>query len=547
MRVHAHLRVSLVIRSMTAASRGVMWSDDGEWPAAEQQLLRASVARLNDALIILAAVVSADGLPAIEFVNEAFERRSGWPRADVIGKTLALLEGPGTAPEAVLRVRAAFASCEPLRIEMLFSSRDGREFWGDLDLMPIFDDARVHSHWVAVLRDISERRRLEEQLFHAQKMDAVGRLAGGVAHDFNNVLTAISGFSELLLMELPVGGGPHGEVLQIKAAADRAAAMTRQLLAFSRKQILRPVHVEVNGLIIEMERLMRRVIGAHVHIRTAFEEPLPTVFADPSQLEQVLLNLVVNASEAMPDGGTLTIETGTAQLGEAYAARNHGVVPGRYICLIVSDTGHGMDRTTRERIFEPFYTTKRGGTGLGLSTVYGIVRQSGGHIWVYSEVGVGTTFKVYLPVSGEEPTPDVIGVETQARGGDETILIVEDETAVREVARAMLQRRGYQVLVASEGDQAMRIANRHAGRIDLLLTDVVLPRANGRVVAERLTASRPEMRVLFMSGYTEDAVVHQGVLEEGIRLLEKPFSESSLALRVRESLDGAPYAVSRMH
>jgi two-component system, cell cycle sensor histidine kinase and response regulator CckA len=503
----------------------------------ELQLLRAGVARLNDALIILDAVPTDDGLPSITFVNEAFERRTGWTRDDVIGRSARVLDGPGTSADTTERIRAAFAAVQPVRAELLQYARDGQEFWADLDYMPILDDQGVHTHWIGIMRDISERRRLEDQLFHAQKMDAVGRLAGGVAHDFNNVLTAIVGFSELLLGELPVGGGPYGEVQQIKAAADRAAALTRQLLAFSRKQIMRPVHVDVNALIIEMERLMRRVIGAHVMIRTMFEEPLPTVYADPMQLEQVLLNLVVNASEAMQDGGMLTVETGTATLGEAYASRHHGVVPGRYVCLIVSDTGQGMDRITRERIFEPFFTTKTGGTGLGLSTVYGIVQQSGGHIWVYSEVGVGTTFKVYLPVSGVTATVEPVTVPQAAHGGTETVLVVEDETAVREVARAMLERRGYVVLVAGDGDQAMRVANRHMGRIDLLLTDVVLPRANGRRVAERLTSVRPELRVLFMSGYTEDAIVTQGVLEAGIQLLEKPFSENALAIRVREVLD----------
>jgi CheY-like chemotaxis protein len=312
------------------------------------------------------------------------------------------------------------------------------------------------------------------------------------------------------------------------------------LLAFSRKQIMRPLHLDVNSLIIEMERLMRRVISAHVVIRTAFEEPLPTVFADPVQLEQVLLNLVVNASDAMPTGGFLTIETGVVTLGDAYAVRHQGVTPGRYVCLIVADTGQGMDRATRERMFEPFFTTKPSGTGLGLSTVYGIVRQSGGHVWVNSEAGVGTTMKVYLPVSGvaADPMPDIF--ESIVADGTETVLVVEDEVAVREVARAMLQKRGYTVLVAADGEQARRVADRHTGPIHLLLTDVVLPRISGREVASRLIATRPEVRVLYMSGYTEDTVVFHGVLEDGVRLLEKPFSEAALASRVREALDGAP-------
>ncbi len=503
----------------------------------ELQLLRAGVARLNDALIILTAKPSPDGFPVISFVNGAFERRTGWSSDEIRGQTPMVLEASSTSADTLQRLRAAFRAAEPIRAELAQATRDGREFWADVDYMPIIDDHGEHTHWIGIMRDISERRRLEEQLFHAQKMDAVGRLAGGVAHDFNNVLTAISGFSELLLEELPKGSGPHGEVQQIKSAADRAAALTRQLLAFSRKQIMRPLQVDVNALILELERMVRRVIGANVMIRTAFEEPLPSVFADPMQLEQVLLNLMVNASEAMPDGGMLTVETGVAMLGESYAARHHGVVPGRYVCIVVSDTGLGMDRETRERIFEPFFTTKAGGTGLGLSTVYGIVRQSGGHIWVYSEVGVGTTFKVYLPASNARASEPIDHSEPVAHGGTETILVVEDETAVREVARAMLQRRGYTVLAAADGEQAMRIANRHPSRIDLLLTDVMLPRANGRRLAERLVAVRPELRVLYMSGYTEDAIISQGVLDDEIELLEKPFSEAALAIRVREVLD----------
>lgn len=508
--------------------------------SSETVLLRATLARLSDALLILEPCSPIDGVPRISWVNEACEAQTGWSRDEIVGRSLAFLQGPGTATDALRRLQQGMMSEAPVRVELLQRTRHGREFWADLELVPITDAAGRTAHWIAILRDISDRRLLEEQLLQSQKMEAVGRLAGGVAHDFNNLLTAITGFSELLLADLPPGSSQHGEVQQIKAAADRASALTRQLLAFSRKQIMRPLHLDVNTLIIEMERLMRRVISAHVVIRTAFEEPLPTVFADPVQLEQVLLNLVVNASDAMPAGGFLTIETGVVSLGDAYAVRHHGVTPGRYVCLIVADTGKGMDRATRERMFEPFFTTKPSGTGLGLSTVYGIVRQSGGHVWVYSEAGVGTTVKVYLPVSGvpADPMPDLF--ESIVADGTETVLVVEDEVAVREVARAMLQKRGYTVLVAADGEQARRVAERHPGPIHLLLTDVVLPRISGREVASRLMAARSDLRVLYMSGYTEDTVVFHGVLEEGVRLLEKPFTEAALASRVREALDGAP-------
>jgi nitrogen-specific signal transduction histidine kinase/ActR/RegA family two-component response regulator len=409
-------------------------------------------------------------------------------------------------------------------------------------IVPVYNDAGLHTHWVAVHRDISERKLLEEQLFQSQKMEAVGRLAGGIAHDFNNVLTAISGFSELLLEELPAGEGPHEEVQQIRAAASRATALTRQLLAFSRKQIMRPRTVDVASLVRDMERLLARATTEEIAIRMHIADHTPPVLADPVQLEQVLLNLTVNAAEAMPDGGVLTIEVSDVALGESYAHRHHGVLPGHYVCLVVSDSGVGMDRVTRERIFEPFFTTKSGGTGLGLSTVYGIVRQSGGHIWVYSETGVGSTFKIYLPVAtGEAPVEPEGAPEAEAIGGSETILVVEDEALVRDVTRAMLSRRGYRVLVAKDGENALSVAANHMGVIDLLLTDVIMPRANGRRVAEQLRMMRPELRVVYMSGYTEDAIVHHGVLEAGIVLLEKPFTEQALARTVREVLD-APKA-----
>jgi two-component system, cell cycle sensor histidine kinase and response regulator CckA len=505
---------------------------------AERALLRAAVARINDLIVITSATPGSDGALPIVFVNEAFERHTGWHRDDVIGKPGSILDGPGTDASLIARVHEHLRRGETVRAEVLQYTREGREYWAELVVVPVYDSTGAHTHWVSVHRDVSDRKQLEEQLFQAQKMEAVGRLAGGVAHDFNNVLTAISGFSELLLEELPAGEGPHEEVLQIKAAAARATALTRQLLAFSRKQILRPRLVDVGSLVRNVERLLERAVTEEVVIRMSVAEVASPVLADAVQLEQVLLNLAVNASEAMPDGGALTIEVSDIALGESYAHRHHGVQPGHYVCLTVSDTGVGMDRATRERIWEPFFTTKSGGTGLGLSTVYGIVRQSGGHVWVYSEPGTGTTFKIYLPAATSDVPDDTVAhAPTTALGGTETILVVEDEALVRDVTRAMLARRGYTVLVASDGDHAQRIASEHFGVIDLLLTDVVMPRANGRRVAERLRMVRPGLRVVYMSGYTEDAIVHHGVLEAGIVLLEKPFTEADLARTVRAVLD----------
>ncbi len=511
---------------------------------AERSLLRAAVACINDLLVITSATPGPDGAPPIVFVNEAFERHTGWHRDDVIGKPSTLLDGPGTDPALIARVHEFLRRGESVRAELMHYTREGREYWVEMVIVPVYDADGVHTHWVAVHRDISERKALEEQLFQAQKMEAVGRLAGGVAHDFNNVLTAISGFSELLLEELPAGSGPHEEVQQIRAAAARATALTRQLLAFSRKQIMRPRLVNVGGLVRDMERLLERTVTEEVTIRMTVAAFTSPVLADPTQLEQVLLNLAVNASEAMPTGGMLTIEVSDVALGQSYAHRHHGVQPGHYVCLTVTDTGVGMDRATRERIWEPFYTTKAGGTGLGLSTVYGIVRQSGGYVWVYSEQGIGTTFKIYLPVATHDvPEFEPAVTDVGALGGTETVLVVEDEALVRDVTRAMLVRRGYTVLLAHDGDHAVRVAADHFGTIDLLLTDVVMPKANGRRVAERLRMMRPELRVVYMSGYTEDAIVHHGVLEPGIVLLEKPFTDEDLARTVRAALDAPPAVV----
>ena len=512
----------------------------------ERSLLRAAVAHLNDLIVISRAQPEPDGTLPIVFVNEAFERHTGWTRADAIGRPNSLLDGPGTDTALVERIRQHMRRGESVRAEILHYTRDGREYWAEMVLAPLFGSTGEVSHWVAVHRDISERKRLEEQLFQAQKMEAVGRLAGGVAHDFNNVLTAISGFSELLLEELPAGEGPHEEVLQIRAATARATTLTRQLLAFSRKQILRPRLVDVGVLVREARGLLERAVTEEVHLRTRVADVTSSVLADPTQLEQVLLNLAVNANDAMPSGGTLSIEVSDIALGESYVHRHHGVLPGRYVCVSVSDTGVGMDRATRERIWEPFFSTKPGATGLGLSTVYGIVRQSGGHVWVYSEPGTGSTFRIYLPVArgDDAPANTPVATASSALGGTETILVVEDETLVRDVTRAMLERRGYTVLAARDGDEALRLAADHLGPIDLLLTDVVMPKANGRRVAERLRLLRPGLRVVFMSGYTEDAIVHHGVLEPGIVLLEKPFTEQDLARTVRTMLDTAPAITS---
>ncbi len=393
---------------------------------------------------------------------------------------------------------------------------------------------------IAYTVDLSDRRLLEEQFRQAQKMEAVGQLAGGVAHDFNNLLTAILGYADVLASKLPSDSSLQEEIGEIRGAGQRAAALTRQLLAFSRKQVLEPVVLRLNDLVGNLEKMLGRVIGEDVQFVTRLDLSEGNVRADPGQLEQVIVNLIVNARDAMPKGGKLTIETADVELDGAYAERHAMVPPGRYMMLAVSDTGVGMDSETQARIFEPFFTTKEKGkgTGLGLSTVYGIVKQSGGYIWVYSEPGKGTTFKVYLPrveeaVSGV-PTRSMVSLPVL---GIETILLVEDERAIRALALSVLEKHGYRVLEAGSGKDALERVRGEARPIHLLLTDLGMPEMSGTELASRLRELHPDIRVLFMSGYTDDGVVRNGQLGRGRAFLQKPFTPSALARKVREVLD----------
>jgi CheY-like chemotaxis protein len=371
-------------------------------------------------------------------------------------------------------------------------------------------------------------------------MEAVGYLAGGVAHDFNNLLTIISGYSEILLPGLPPEDPRREMVAQIQQAGERAAALTRQLLAFSRRTVLEPKILDLNELVRENEKMLRRLIGEDVQLATQLDPALTPVRVDPGQIGQVIMNLAVNARDAMPTGGKLTIETGNAALDEAFAAMAPEARPGRHVLLAVTDTGVGMTPEVRARIFEPFFTTKGPGrgTGLGLATVYGIVKQSGGFLTVHSEPGHGTAFKIYLPaVTGAAPTgKSSQGTRLLARG-NETILLVEDEDVVRTMIRVVLQDAGYVVLEASRGDVALRLAEEHVGPVHLLLTDVVMPQMGGRQLVERLAPLRPGLKVLYLSGYTDDAVVRHGVLQAEVAFLQKPFTMAALTNKVRQVLD----------
>ncbi|NLI16590.1 MAG: response regulator [candidate division Zixibacteria bacterium] len=390
-------------------------------------------------------------------------------------------------------------------------------------------------------RDITEKHRLEDSLRQSQKMEAIGRLAGGVAHDFNNVLTVIMGYGDFLASKIPRDDPMFKDLEEIKKAAERASSLTHQLLAFSRKQIMSPKVLDLNKVVGNMEKMLKRLIGEDIDMVFIPKENLYRIWADQGQIEQVIMNIVVNARDAMPDGGKITIETANVELDEAYAHAHGNVRRGPHVVLSISDTGIGMDENTKSRIFEPFFTTKEvgKGTGLGLATVYGIVKQTGGDIYVYSEPGKGTTFKIYLPQINQEQENRAGAENTnESLDGDETILLVEDEKSLRDLAFAILVRRGYTVLEAGNGEEATAISRNYNGTIHLMLTDVIMPLMNGRELADKLRQERPDMHVLFMSGYTDEAIIRHGVLDSMDAFIQKPFTPVRLAKTVREILDG---------
>lgn len=393
---------------------------------------------------------------------------------------------------------------------------------------------------VYTVRDLTNQSRLEEQLAQSQKMDAVGQLAGGVAHDFNNLLTVIMSYSSMLLSDFDEKDPRREDVQEISDAASRASGLTSQLLAFSRKQLMEPRVISVNSVVSGIEKLLRRLIGEDIELATTLDPDLSLINADPGQLEQVLINLVVNARDAMPDGGRLHITTSNTNLSNEQSERHLEAAPGEYVMVAVTDTGTGMTREVQQRVFEPFFTTKGQGkgTGLGLSTVYGIVKQSGGDVWIYSEPGNGTTFKVYFPrVAGSEESLPVKEDSQATPGGNETVLIVEDDAALRALSARILETNGYTVLLARNGLEALALASGHAGQIDLVASDVVMPKMNGRPLVEKLLETRKEMKVLFMSGYTDDEVMRRGVIDGRTAFLQKPFTPAQLAKKIRDVLD----------
>jgi len=507
----------------------------------EQMRLAIALRSVGEAIFI------TDTAGGIQYVNPAFERMTGHKREEVIGQNPRVLKSGEHEQGFYQEMWDTIGRGELWWANLSNKKKDGELFYVEETIAPVRDYAGEVINYVAVMRDITERRtaeealhQSEEQLRQSQKMEAVGKLAGGVAHDFNNLLTAITGYSELVMSDLDSGDPRRQDLEEVKKAADRAAALTRQLLAFSRRQVLQPRVLDLNGIVTGVGKMLRRLIGEDIELVTLLDPALERVKADPGQIEQVILNLSVNAREAMPEGGKLTIETANSELEEAHDLGEFAVPPGRYVMLTVGDTGVGMDKETQSRIFEPFFTTREPGkgTGLGLSTVYGIVKQSGGYVWVYSEPGLGTTFKIYLP-RVEEALLEVepAAALAQPPAGTETILLVEDEPAVRALAARLLRSVGYTVVEARNGAQALEVCKQQDRAVDLLVTDVVMPQMGGPELAERLTPLHPEMKVLFMSGYTDDAVLRHGLLESGAAFLQKPFTRNALAAKVREVLD----------
>jgi PAS domain S-box-containing protein len=484
------------------------------------------------------AILSVDADGIVETWNPAAERVFGWTAAEVAGRPVPVV--PEDKKDECAALRRRVMDGESLNgVELTRQKKDGTPVTVILFAAPLRDAQARITGILALFEDVTGVKRLEQQVFQAQKMEAIGRLAGGVAHDFNNLLTAILGSTDLLLESLPSDHPGREDAEETRKAALRAADLTRQLLAFSRQQVLAPRVLDLNEVVANMDRMLQRLIGEDIELRTVLARDLGAVRADAGQLEQVIVNLAVNARDAMPGGGKLTIETLNVALDEAYVAAQAVVVPGSYVMLAVSDSGTGMDALTQARVFEPFFTTKAKGqgTGLGLATVYGIVKQSGGYIWVYSEPGQGTTFKVYLPRAAapvESTSPDP--VITGSLRGSETILLVEDQQEVRNLIRKMLEARGYHVLVAASGHDALRLTVQHAGTIDLLVTDVVMPGMSGREVALLLAPAHPKMKTLYLSGYTDESIVRHGLLEPGIAFLQKPFAAEALARKVREVL-----------
>jgi PAS domain S-box-containing protein len=501
---------------------------------AVRDMLMAAIEQSGEMVII----TSPEGI--IQYVNQAFEKVSGYTRQEVIGQNPRMLKS-GKQDEAFYhQLRATLSKGNTFKGRMVNKRKDGSFYTEDAAISPVCNAAGAIVNYVAVNRDITEQILLEAQFQQAQKMESVGRLAGGVAHDFNNMLTIIISYTQMLINQTTASDPIHNDLEQILKAAQRSTDITRQLLAFARKQTINPKYLDVNDAVESTLKMLRRLIGENIELSWNPEPGLWPVMADPSQIDQVLANLCVNARDAIRSVGRITIETENVSLDNEYCAEHPGFVPGDFVLLAVSDDGCGMDKPTLERLFEPFFTTKGlgRGTGLGLATVYGIVKQNNGFINVYSEPEKGTTFRIYLPRHAGEPGENQPkeAVEIQM-GRGETVLIVEDEASILKLGKRILMELGYTVLAAATPGQAMETAKTHEGDIHLIITDVVMPEMNGRDLSRQIQNFYPDIKVLFMSGYTADVIAHQGVLDRGVHFLQKPFSNKDMAAKIREVLD----------
>jgi PAS domain S-box-containing protein len=488
------------------------------------------------------AILTVNEQGRILTANARTTEMFGYPSEELLGQTVELLL-PESARQSHIQSRKDYTAAPRVRLmglgmELSGRKKDGSQFPVEISLSYTRTDGGVVA--IAFISDISVRKTLEEQLLQSQKMEAIGRLAGGIAHDFNNLLTIISGYNRMMLDTLSPLDPMRGYAAEILKASDRASALTKQLLAFSRRQIAQPAVMNVNDLIQHSEKMLRRLITESIELVVHTQPDLDTVKVDATQFEQVLLNLVVNARDALPLGGTITIETGNVELDEEYTRTHLGVRPGPYVMMAVSDNGTGMDAETKRHMFEPFFTTKAAerGTGLGLSTVYGIVKQNFGDIWVYSELGVGTTLKIYLPrvQAAESSSSEPVAVPPAPRG-TETVLVVEDELGVRQLIANILRNQGYTVLEAGNTLEAVPVFEEHKGRIGLLVTDVIMPHGSGRELAAQFKSRQPDLKVLYISGYTENTIVHHGILEDDVEFLAKPFTFEGLLSKVRAVLN----------
>ena len=537
---HRYVQVSVFpIKTAEGSMSGAIVRDITDQVQAEEARTRlvAAVEQTEEAIIIL------NDLGEIRFVNPAFGRITGYAQEELLGQGAQMLESETNNTAFHPEVWRRLARGEAWTGRLTGEKKDGSPYKADVSISPVHDPSGQATEYVIVQRDVTQQVALEAQLRQALKMEAIGQLAGGIAHDFNNLLTAIIGYAALASGSVPDNSLLQSDLREVLKAGEQAASLTRQLLAFSRKQLLQPRVLDLNDVVADTREMLRHLIREDIGLVTVLAPDLGLVKADPGQLRQVIVNLAVNARDAMPQGGTLTLKTANVDLDEAYARQNLDVAAGPYVMLTVSDDGIGMTEQVRSHIFEPFFTTKEEGkgTGLGLATVYGIVRQSEGHIQVDSAPGVGTTFRIYLQRLSEDP--NIVaeqGASQVLPRGTEHILVVEDEDAIRTLACRTLERQGYTVLETGWPSEALQLCENAEEQIHLLITDVVMPEMSGGELANRLTTLRPEMKALYMSGYTRDIIASQGVLEEDVILLEKPFTPATLVHTVREVLDALP-------